>query len=172
MAELRRWARKVPQVVLQRLVTSLVMNGATFSVKPQTSTIDSHQRPAVELEAVSALCQTVPRSRVCFQAVSAALRRCKYRTGRSKLRVGSSDPDYLAKRSGFGELSPPFHDNPPRFTVNLRSIFIGHFRSCKATSVRSHLMKIPAIILLKERKNRCRPIRSNCWMTATSFSIR
>lgn len=35
---------------------------------------------------------------VCFQTVSAALRRCKYRTGRSKLRVGSPDPDYLVKR--------------------------------------------------------------------------
>ena len=34
----------------------------------------------------------------CFQTISAALRRCKYRTGRSKLRVGSPDPEYLAKR--------------------------------------------------------------------------
>ena len=35
---------------------------------------------------------------VCFQTVSQALRRCKYRTGRSKLRVGSPDPDYRVKR--------------------------------------------------------------------------
>jgi len=35
---------------------------------------------------------------VCFQAVSEALRRCNYRTGRSKLRIGSPDPDYLVKR--------------------------------------------------------------------------
>ena len=41
---------------------------------------------------------------VCFQAVSAALRRCKYRTGRSKLRVGSPDPDYLVKRQNIETL--------------------------------------------------------------------
>jgi transposase len=35
---------------------------------------------------------------VCFQTISEALRRCKYRTGRSKLRIGSPDPDYLIKR--------------------------------------------------------------------------
>jgi len=35
---------------------------------------------------------------VCFQTVSEALRRCNYRTGRSKLRVGSPDPDYTVKR--------------------------------------------------------------------------
>lgn len=35
---------------------------------------------------------------VCFQTISAALRRCKYRTGRSKLRVGSPDPEYQVKR--------------------------------------------------------------------------
>ena len=35
---------------------------------------------------------------VCFQTISAALRRCKYRTGRSKLRIGSPDPEYRVKR--------------------------------------------------------------------------
>ena len=35
---------------------------------------------------------------VVFQTISQALRRCKYRTGRSKLRVGSPDPDYMVKR--------------------------------------------------------------------------
>ena len=30
---------------------------------------------------------------VCFQTISAAMRRCNYRTGRSKLRVGSPDPE-------------------------------------------------------------------------------
>jgi len=35
---------------------------------------------------------------VCFQTISAALKRCGYRTGRSKLRVGSPDPDYQVKR--------------------------------------------------------------------------
>ena len=41
---------------------------------------------------------------VCFQTVSTALRRCKYRTGRSKLRVGSPDPDYLVKRQNIETL--------------------------------------------------------------------
>ncbi len=46
---------------------------------------------------------------VCFQTIWAALRRCKYRTGRSKLRVGSPDPEYTIKRNRIGELSclPP-----------------------------------------------------------------
>ena len=35
---------------------------------------------------------------VCIDTISKALRRCKYRTGRSKLRVGSPDPDYQVKR--------------------------------------------------------------------------
>lgn len=35
---------------------------------------------------------------VVFQTISEAMRRCKYRTGRSKLRVGSPDPDYQVKR--------------------------------------------------------------------------
>ena len=35
---------------------------------------------------------------VVFQTISEAMRRCKYRTGRSKLRVGSPDPDYIVKR--------------------------------------------------------------------------
>ncbi len=35
---------------------------------------------------------------VCLDTISKALRRCKYRTGRSKLRIGSPDPDYLVKR--------------------------------------------------------------------------
>lgn len=35
---------------------------------------------------------------VCFQTISAAMRRCGYRTGRSKLRVGSPSPDYQTKR--------------------------------------------------------------------------
>ena len=34
---------------------------------------------------------------VCFQTISEALRRCKYRTFRSKLRIGSPDPDYQVK---------------------------------------------------------------------------
>lgn len=41
---------------------------------------------------------------VCFQTISAALKRCKYRTGRSKLRVGSPDPDYQVKREHLEEL--------------------------------------------------------------------
>jgi len=35
---------------------------------------------------------------VHFDTVSKALKRCKYRTGRSKLRVGSPDPHYQSKR--------------------------------------------------------------------------
>lgn len=35
---------------------------------------------------------------VHLDTISKALRRCKYRTGRSKLRIGSPDPDYLVKR--------------------------------------------------------------------------
>lgn len=35
---------------------------------------------------------------VTLDTISKALRRCKYRTGRSKLRVGSPDPDYVVKR--------------------------------------------------------------------------
>ena len=34
---------------------------------------------------------------VCFQTISAAMRRCKYRPGRSK-RVGSPDPESQVKR--------------------------------------------------------------------------
>ena len=46
---------------------------------------------------------------VCFQTIWAALRRCKYRPGRSKLRVGSPDPEYTIKRARIEELSglPP-----------------------------------------------------------------
>ena len=46
---------------------------------------------------------------VCFQTIWAALRRCKYRTGHSKLRVGSPDPEYQIKRQRIEELSglPP-----------------------------------------------------------------
>ena len=35
---------------------------------------------------------------VVFQTISEAMKRCGYRTGRSKLRVGSPDPDYTVKR--------------------------------------------------------------------------
>ena len=49
---------------------------------------------------------------VCFQTISAALKRCKYRTGRSKLRVGSPDPEYHVKRQRVEELrSLPQGDN-------------------------------------------------------------
>ena len=49
---------------------------------------------------------------VCFQTISAALKRCKYRTGRSKLRVGSPDPDYAVKRQRVEDLrSLPPRDN-------------------------------------------------------------
>lgn len=41
---------------------------------------------------------------VCLDTISKALRRCKYRTGRSKLRVGSPDPDYLVKRERIEQL--------------------------------------------------------------------
>lgn len=41
---------------------------------------------------------------VCFQTISEALRRCKYRTGRSKLRVGSPDPNYQVKREKVEQL--------------------------------------------------------------------
>jgi len=41
---------------------------------------------------------------VCLDTISKALRRCKYRTGRSKLRVGSPDPDYLVKRERIEDL--------------------------------------------------------------------
>ena len=42
--------------------------------------------------------------KVVFQTISEALRRCKYRTGRSKLRVGSPDPDYRVKRQTVEQL--------------------------------------------------------------------
>jgi len=48
-------------------------------------------------------------SEVCFQTISEALRRCKYRTGRSKLRIGSPDPNYQVKREkveGLRSLQP------------------------------------------------------------------
>jgi transposase len=35
---------------------------------------------------------------VTLDTISKALRRCKYRTGRAKLRIGSPDPDYSVKR--------------------------------------------------------------------------
>jgi transposase len=41
---------------------------------------------------------------VCLDTISKALRRCKYRTGRSKLRVGSPDPDYVLKRERIEKL--------------------------------------------------------------------
>lgn len=41
---------------------------------------------------------------VCFQTVAAALKHCKFRTGRSKLRVGSPDPDYQVKRERVEQL--------------------------------------------------------------------
>jgi transposase len=41
---------------------------------------------------------------VCFQTIGHALRRCKYRTGRSKLRVGSPDPEYTIKRQRIEQL--------------------------------------------------------------------
>lgn len=42
---------------------------------------------------------------VTLDTISKALRRCKYRTGRSKLRIGSPDPDYLVKRERAEQLS-------------------------------------------------------------------
>ncbi len=42
---------------------------------------------------------------VTLDTISKALRRCKYRTGRSKLRIGSPDPDYLVKRERVEQLS-------------------------------------------------------------------
>jgi len=47
---------------------------------------------------------------VCLDTISKALRRCKYRTGRSKLRIGSPDPDYLVKRERVEKL----RSLPPR----------------------------------------------------------
>lgn len=41
---------------------------------------------------------------VHFDTISKALRRCKYRTGRSKLRVSSPDADYLVKRERIQKL--------------------------------------------------------------------
>lgn len=41
---------------------------------------------------------------VRFQTIAAALKRCKFRTGRSKLRVGSPDPDYQVKRERVEQL--------------------------------------------------------------------
>lgn len=41
---------------------------------------------------------------VTLDTISKALRRCKYRTGRSKLRVGSPDPDYTVKRARVEDL--------------------------------------------------------------------
>lgn len=35
---------------------------------------------------------------VDFSTISKAMKRCGYRTGRSKLRIGSPDPDYMVKR--------------------------------------------------------------------------
>ena len=49
---------------------------------------------------------------VGFQTISAAVSRCKYRTGRSKLRVGSPDPESQVKRKRVEELeSLPPRDN-------------------------------------------------------------
>ena len=47
---------------------------------------------------------------VHLQTISAALKRCKFRTGRSKLRVGSPDPDYQVKRERVEQL----RSLPPR----------------------------------------------------------
>jgi transposase len=47
---------------------------------------------------------------VRLQTIAAALKRCKFRTGRSKLRVGSPDPDYQVKR----ERVEQFRSLPPR----------------------------------------------------------
>jgi transposase len=41
---------------------------------------------------------------VCLDTISKALRRCKYRTGRSKLRISSPDPDYFVKRDRIQQL--------------------------------------------------------------------
>ena len=50
--------------------------------------------------------------KVVFQTISQALRRCSYRTGRSKLRIGSPDPDYTVKRQRVESLrSKPVRGN-------------------------------------------------------------
>jgi transposase len=61
------------------------------------------------LELLARYAQRYLGQEVCFQTISAALRRCKYRTGRSKLRIGSPDPEYQVKRQRIEELSglPP-----------------------------------------------------------------
>jgi len=41
---------------------------------------------------------------VCLDTISKALRRCQYRTGRSKLRIASPDADYVVKRERVAEL--------------------------------------------------------------------
>ena len=41
---------------------------------------------------------------VDFSTISKAMKRCGLRTGRSKLRVGSPDPDYIVKRQTVEQL--------------------------------------------------------------------
>ena len=57
------------------------------------------------LELISVYFLTYHEISVTPPAIHIALRRTGYRTGRSKLRVGSPDPDYQAKRHQLTELS-------------------------------------------------------------------
>ena len=64
------------------------------------------------LELISIYFETYHEISVTPPAIYFALRRIDYRTGRSKLRVGSPDPDYQAKRQHLTELSClPKRDN-------------------------------------------------------------
>ena len=57
------------------------------------------------LDLISAYLKAYHEISVTPPAIYFALRRTGYRTGRSKLRVGSPDPDYQAKRQQLTELS-------------------------------------------------------------------
>ena len=64
------------------------------------------------LELISAYLKTYHEISVTPPAIHLALRRVGYRTGRSKLRVGSPDPEYQTKRHQLEELaSLPRRDN-------------------------------------------------------------
>lgn len=62
------------------------------------------------LELLACYAKEYLHQEVCFQTIWAALRRLKYRPGRSKLRVGSPDPEYQIKRARI----EAFRGLPPR----------------------------------------------------------
>lgn len=73
-------------------------------------TPDQHEKLQTDsrqwtLELISAYLKAYHEISVTPPAIHIALRRVGYRTGRSKLRVGSPDPEYQAKRQQLTELS-------------------------------------------------------------------